>query len=71
MRLERTVVPVEYVNNSCVYCRAACGLWIDADIYHGRTQSCDTFDNEPLTGENEDFIVKAIEVWSLREDDFA
>ena len=38
---------------------------MDADMYHGLTQHCDTFDNEPLTGGNEDFIVKAVEVWSL------
>ncbi|CAH1774592.1 unnamed protein product [Owenia fusiformis] len=40
------------------------GLWLDGDIYHGRTQHCDTYDNEPLTTQ-EDFIVKGIEVWGF------
>ncbi|KAF6040361.1 NCOA7 [Bugula neritina] len=49
---------------------SACGLWLDADIYHGRTQHCDTFNNDPLTGDDEDFIVKAIEVWGLNDQEF-
>ncbi|XP_067929532.1 nuclear receptor coactivator 7-like [Watersipora subatra] len=46
---------------------ATCGLWLDAALYHGRTQHCDTFDNEPLTGAQEDFIIKGMEVWSLMD----
>ncbi|ESN90540.1 hypothetical protein HELRODRAFT_166215 [Helobdella robusta] len=40
------------------------GLWLDADLYHGRTQACQTFDNEVLTS-SEDFVVKCVEVWSF------
>ena len=40
------------------------GLWFDSDLYHGRTQTCQTFENEILTV-SEDFVVKCIEVWSF------
>lgn len=51
--------------------RGSCGLWMDEDLYRGRTQCCDTFSNDPLTGDKEDFIIKSIEVWSFNElDDF-
>ncbi|CAF0847248.1 unnamed protein product [Rotaria sordida] len=40
------------------------GLWLDADLYHGRTCSTKTFNNEPLTT-NEDFIIASIEVWTF------
>ncbi|KAE9412987.1 hypothetical protein Angca_010141 [Angiostrongylus cantonensis] len=43
-----------------------CGLWLDADLNHGRSQRCDTFDNEPLAGEKEDFIVQFIEAFGFR-----
>ncbi|GMR59270.1 hypothetical protein PMAYCL1PPCAC_29465 [Pristionchus mayeri] len=42
------------------------GLWVDADLNHGRSQRCDTFDNEPLAGENEDFIVQFVEAFGFR-----
>lgn len=42
------------------------GLWLDADLNHGRSQRCDTFDNEPLSGEKEDFIVQFIEAFGFR-----
>uniref|UniRef100_A0A1I7XM41 Oxidation resistance protein 1 n=1 Tax=Heterorhabditis bacteriophora TaxID=37862 RepID=A0A1I7XM41_HETBA len=42
------------------------GLWLDADLNHGRSQRCDTFDNEPLTGEKEDFVVQFIEAYGFR-----
>ncbi|CAF4708086.1 unnamed protein product [Rotaria sp. Silwood1] len=35
------------------------GLWLDADLYHGRTCSTKTFNNERLTT-NEDFIIAII-----------
>lgn len=40
------------------------GLWLDGDLYHGRTQRCDTFFNEPLTN-SEDFLIRHIEVWGF------
>ncbi|UJR33075.1 hypothetical protein I4U23_020534 [Adineta vaga] len=40
------------------------GLWFDADLYHGRTCPCKTFNNEYLTS-SEDFIIASIEVWTF------
>ncbi len=42
----------------------ACGLWLDRELNHGRTQNCQTYDNEPLT-KSEDFMIKAVEVWGF------
>lgn len=38
------------------------GLWLDEDLYHGSTHSCKTFNNEPLTYQ-EDFVVCTLECW--------
>jgi hypothetical protein len=43
------------------------GIWIDSDLNQGRTQSCPTFDNEPLTKE-EDFTIQALECWAFTSD---
>ncbi|XP_055335948.1 oxidation resistance protein 1-like [Paramacrobiotus metropolitanus] len=40
------------------------GLWLDSDFFHGRTQECTTFDNEPLCPCG-DFQVKMVEAWSF------
>ncbi|XP_021200355.3 oxidation resistance protein 1 isoform X8 [Helicoverpa armigera] len=40
------------------------GLWLDGDLYLGRTQRCKTYGNEPLTT-REDFIVKIMECWTF------
>ncbi|CAF3754411.1 unnamed protein product [Rotaria socialis] len=40
------------------------GLWLDGELYHGRTCPTKTFDNERLTL-TEDFIVASIEVWTF------
>ncbi|CAI4231567.1 unnamed protein product [Auanema sp. JU1783] len=42
------------------------GLWLDADLNHGRSQRCDTFDNELLAGDKEDFIVQYVEAFGFR-----
>ncbi|ULT86165.1 hypothetical protein L3Y34_006093 [Caenorhabditis briggsae] len=42
------------------------GLWFDADLNHGRSQKCETFDNEPLCGDNEDFVIQFIEAYGFR-----
>ncbi|CAN9513929.1 unnamed protein product [Ophioblennius macclurei] len=39
-------------------------LWLDADLYHGASFSCPTFQNAPLST-HEDFLVQDIEVWTM------
>lgn len=43
------------------------GLWFDGDIYHGRTNHCETYDNDILTT-SEDFVVKCLEAWAFTDD---
>uniref|UniRef100_A0A667ZQ10 Oxidation resistance protein 1 n=1 Tax=Myripristis murdjan TaxID=586833 RepID=A0A667ZQ10_9TELE len=40
------------------------GLWLDGDLYHGRSHSCKTFGN-PMLSKKEDFYVQDIEIWSF------
>uniref|UniRef100_A0A672KNL5 Oxidation resistance protein 1-like n=1 Tax=Sinocyclocheilus grahami TaxID=75366 RepID=A0A672KNL5_SINGR len=40
------------------------GLWLDGDLYHGRTHSCKTFGNQMLS-KTEDFYVQDIEIWAF------
>lgn len=41
------------------------GLWLDADLNHGRSMRCQTFDNDSLPG-REDFIVQLVEAYGFR-----
>ncbi|TKR69561.1 hypothetical protein L596_021702 [Steinernema carpocapsae] len=41
------------------------GLWLDADLNHGSTQPCETFDNEPLTGGETDFLIYSVEAFGF------
>ncbi|KAG5888498.1 hypothetical protein JTB14_015743 [Gonioctena quinquepunctata] len=40
------------------------GLWLDGDLYLGRTESCKTYGNNPLTPKI-DFVVKTLECWAF------
>ncbi|XP_074842860.1 oxidation resistance protein 1 isoform X2 [Carettochelys insculpta] len=40
------------------------GLWLDGDLYHGRSHSCKTFGNHTLS-KREDFIIQDIEIWAF------
>jgi len=40
------------------------GLWVDADLYRGRTCPSKTFNNVRLSSE-EDFIIASVEVWTF------
>ncbi|XP_078789998.1 oxidation resistance protein 1a isoform X11 [Oryzias latipes] len=40
------------------------GLWLDGDLYHGRSHSCKTFGN-PMLSKKEDFVVQDIEIWAF------
>ncbi|XP_061460957.1 oxidation resistance protein 1 isoform X3 [Rhineura floridana] len=39
-------------------------LWLDGDLYHGRSHSCKTFGNCTLS-KKEDFIIQDIEIWGF------
>ncbi|XP_006002202.1 oxidation resistance protein 1a isoform X2 [Latimeria chalumnae] len=39
-------------------------LWLDGDLYHGRSHSCKTFGN-PVLSKKEDFFVQDIEIWAF------
>lgn len=40
------------------------GLWLDGDLYRGRSSRCKTYDNDPLASE-EDFVIRTLEAWGF------
>ena len=59
--LEKYLMPKMVV---LLFSSGSFGLWLDSDLYHGRTQKCDTFENDVLS-QTEDFVLKAIEAWAF------
>jgi len=42
------------------------GLWLDGDLYKGRTEDCLTYKSPPLV-EEKDFLIKTLECWTFRD----
>uniref|UniRef100_A0A4W6D1G1 Nuclear receptor coactivator 7 n=1 Tax=Lates calcarifer TaxID=8187 RepID=A0A4W6D1G1_LATCA len=40
------------------------GLWLDAELYRGTTTKCATFNNQPLSAQ-QDFSIHSLEVWTF------
>ncbi|XP_026197153.1 nuclear receptor coactivator 7 isoform X2 [Anabas testudineus] len=40
------------------------GLWLDAELYRGTTTKCATFNNQPLSAQ-QDFNIHSLEVWAF------
>ena len=51
------------MQNVC-YFRGTFGLWLDNELYRGRSTACDTYDSEMLSA-SEDFICLGVEVWTF------
>uniref|UniRef100_A0A8C6RNQ1 Oxidation resistance protein 1 n=1 Tax=Nannospalax galili TaxID=1026970 RepID=A0A8C6RNQ1_NANGA len=47
-----------------MYYRGEFALWLDGDLYHGRSHSCKTFGNRTLS-KKEDFFIQDIEIWAF------
>nr|XP_019829012.1 PREDICTED: oxidation resistance protein 1 [Bos indicus] len=71
----RTIIPVTFTGISIkrlllellssVYYRGEFALWLDGDLYHGRSHSCKTFGNHTLS-KKEDFCIQDIEIWAFK-----
>lgn len=44
--------------------RGTFGLWLDNDLYRGRSTACDTYNSEMLSS-SEDFLCVGVEVWTF------
>lgn len=40
------------------------GLWLDEDLYHGRSHPCTTYNNAQLSWK-EDFLCSGLEAWTF------
>lgn len=59
-----TELPFFLPNYFDYYFSGTYGLWLDGELYHGRTCPTKTFNNDRLTP-NEDFIIASVEVWTF------
>ena len=39
---------------------------IDSNLYRGSSHACETFDNEPLCGKSNDFLISSIEIYTFK-----
>ena len=56
------------VDHDCMIIGSSKGsnaIWIDADLYQGRTRACGTFDSPQLLEGGEDFTLKTLECWAF------
>ena len=44
--------------------RGTFGLWLDNDLYRGRSTACETYNSEMLSS-SEDFFCVGVEVWTF------
>ena len=44
--------------------RGTFGLWLDNDLYRGRSTACETYNSEVLSS-SEDFFCVGVEVWTF------
>ena len=51
-------------NRKCVGGCSGVGLCIEENLYHGRSERCDTFSNPPLNG-SQDFAIASLEVYGF------
>lgn len=49
---------------STLLCSGQLGLWLDAELYRGTTTKCATFNNQPLSAQ-QDFNIHSLEVWTF------
>lgn len=45
-------------------CSGKLGLWLNAELYRGTTTKCATFNNQPLSTQ-QDFNIHSLEVWTF------
>lgn len=46
--------------------RNGVGLWLDEELFHGRTEPCQAFNNQPLTSNgSETFALACMEVYGF------
>lgn len=42
-----------------------CGIWLDSELWHGTSEYCETFRNDPLNGSSKFFEAVAVEIYGF------